>query len=73
MPVYHVELLIHETQQVAIQAENEDLAIKLVRAGIGHWIDWPSSVIETKIKREISTEEWEAIKNPRSRNPKQGV
>jgi hypothetical protein len=73
MPVFHVELLIHEVQQVAVKAENEDLARRFACEGMGHWIEWPSRTFDTKIKREISTEEWERIKTPGFKNQKQGV
>jgi len=61
-----VELVITERRMVEITAETMESAQGKVKDGFGTWTHHPSRLMETKIWREISTEERERRKQNRS-------
>lgn len=62
MRTFVVELTITEYRVVEIEAETMESAQGKVKDGLGRWINHPSRLMETKIWREISTEELEQRK-----------
>lgn len=62
MRTFIIELTITERQVVEVDAETMEAAQGKVKDGIGRWIHHPSRLMETKILREIPSEEREAHK-----------
>jgi hypothetical protein len=57
MRTFIVELTITEYRMIEIQAETMESAQAKAKDGFGKWRMHPSRLMETKIVREISTEE----------------